>query len=69
MMVTVDRGGLMALAADYLERAAGLSARPAAVQPQQQIQVKMLDHAAHSADKASACCRTFCTAASCKSGG
>jgi hypothetical protein len=27
------------------------------------------DYAAHSADNASACCRTFCTAASCKSGG
>ena len=26
-------------------------------------------HAAHSADSASACCRTFCTAASCRSGG
>jgi hypothetical protein len=26
-------------------------------------------HAAHSADNASACCKTFCTAASCKSGG
>jgi hypothetical protein len=36
----------MALAADYLERAAGLSARPAAVHLQQQIQVKILDHAA-----------------------
>jgi len=35
----------MALAADYLERAAELSARPAAVHLQQ-IQVKILDHAA-----------------------
>jgi hypothetical protein len=26
-------------------------------------------YAVHSADNASACCRTFCTAASCKSGG
>jgi hypothetical protein len=26
-------------------------------------------HAAHIADNASACCKTFCTAASCKSGG
>ena len=59
----------MALAADYLERAAGLSARPAAVHLQQQIQVKILDHAAQSADNASAWCKTFCTAASCKSGG
>ena len=27
------------------------------------------NYAAHSADNASACCKTFCTAASCKSGG
>ena len=43
----------------------------------QRLTGELLDHltamfrsyAAHSADSASACCSTFCTAASCKSGG
>ena len=51
----------------------GAAAWPLAASAQQSAKpvtpCKGPDHAAQSADNASACCSTFCTAASCKSGG